>query len=99
MRTLFWGWVRTPQDQRNLTELETTRQTLINILSILDKELGKTPFIAGNVFTIADIPLALLCYRWYNLPIERPMMKNLEAWYAKVQMRPGYLKYSTAPLT
>ena len=99
MRNLFWGWIRTPENQRNLEELETIRKSFINIAAILDEQLSKTPFITGDHFTIADIPLALLCYRWFNLPIERPSMKHLEAWYAKVQARPGYQKYSTAPLT
>jgi glutathione S-transferase len=99
MRNLFWGWIRTPADKRNLQELETTRQSFIQIASMLDEQLGKTAYIAGNTFTMADIPIALLCYRWFNLPIERPTMKNLDAWYAKIQSRPGYQKYSTAPLT
>jgi len=99
MRNLFWGWIRTPADKRNLQELETIRQSFIQIASMLDEQLGKTAFIAGNHFTMADIPIALLCYRWFNLPIERPAMKNLDAWYAKIQSRPGYQKYSTAPLT
>jgi len=99
MRTLFWGWIRTPEDQRNFNDLEATRQAYVQTMLILDQALSNRPFIAGNVFTIADIPLALLCYRWYNLPIERPVMQHLEAWYANVQKRPGFQKYSTAPLT
>ncbi len=99
MRNLFWGWIRTPVAERNLEELEKIRQSFILIATILDQQLSQTPYIAGQHFTIADIPMALLCYRWFNLPVERPTMKHLEAWYTKVQGRPGYQKYSTAPLT
>jgi len=99
MKPLFWGWIRVPADQRNLQELETARQNFIQVVSMLDQQLSKTPFIAGQTFTMADISMALVCYRWFNLPIERPAMQHLDAWYAKVQGRPGYQKYSTAPLT
>ena len=99
MRNLFWGWIRTPASERNIEELEKIRQSFILVATILDQQLSKTHFIAGDHFTMADIPIALLCYRLFNLPIERPVMKHLEAWFAKVQARPGYQKYSTAPLT
>jgi glutathione S-transferase len=99
MKPLFWGWIRTPEAQRNLQDLETARQNFIQVLSMLDQQLSKTPFIAGQTFTMADISIALVCYRWFNLPIERSAMQHLDAWYASVQGRPGYQKYSTAPLT
>lgn len=99
MKTLFWGWIRTPAEQRKLQDLEATRESFMQVLSILDDQLSKTAYVAGDQFTLADIPLALLCYRWFNLPIERPVMQHVDAWYAQIQKRAGYQKYSTAPLT
>jgi glutathione S-transferase len=63
MKTLFWGWIRTPQEQRNLQDLETARQNFIQVASMLDQQLSKTPFIAGQTFTMADISIALVCYQ------------------------------------
>jgi glutathione S-transferase len=99
MRSLFWGWVRTPESERNLQDLEKVRQQFMGLMSMLENQLSQTTYIAADTFTIADIPMALLMYRWFNLPIERPVFENVNRWYALVQSRPGYQKYSTAPLT
>lgn len=99
MRGLFWGWIRTPEKDRNEVDLEKLRQQMIRVLTIVDEQLKTTKFIAGDQFTLADIPLALLAYRWFNLPIDRPALAHLEQWYQQVSSRPGFQKYSSGPLT
>ena len=39
--------------------------------------------------TVADIPLGCVAYRWYALPIERPELPNLRAWYQRLTTAAG----------
>jgi len=44
----------------------------------------------GDTLTMADIPAGSLMYRYFTLPISRPSLPNVEAWYARLQQRPAY---------
>ncbi len=99
MRPLFWGFIRTKPEERNLQELEKTRVQMSSILKILDNQLKSTPWVTGDHFTIADLPLALIAFRWFNLPIEREDYQHLSRWFKQIELRPGYIKYASAPLT
>ena len=99
MRPLFWGLIRTKPEERNLTELEKTRIQMSSILNILDDQLKSSTWVAGDHFTIADLPLALIAFRWFNLPIEREEYQHLSRWFKQIELRPGYRKYASAPLT
>ena len=56
---------------------------------------GMMPLL-GN---IGDIPIGVLAYRWFNSPIERPGMPNLEAWYRRLCERPAFQKALMQPIT
>lgn len=51
---------------------------------ILERHLARQPFMAGDQFTMADIPIACEAHRWRNLPFEHPPRVHLDAWYAKI---------------
>jgi glutathione S-transferase len=99
MRPLFWGFIRTKPEERNLAELEKTRVQMSSILNILDYQLKSSTWVAGDHFTVADVPLALIAFRWFNLPIEREAYQHLSRWFKQIELRPGYIKYASAPLT
>jgi glutathione S-transferase len=40
--------------------------------SILDAHLADRNYITGTSLTMADIPLGVTAYHWFNLDIERP---------------------------
>jgi glutathione S-transferase len=44
----------------------------------------------GEQLTMADIAVGTLMYRYFNLPIARPALPNVEAWYARLTQRPAY---------
>ena len=50
---------------------------------MLDAQLGKTAYLAGDTFSIGDIPVALMVYRFVQLMPERPG-RNLDRWYAAI---------------
>lgn len=98
MKPIFWSLVRTPPEKRNMVEVEDNRQKLAGYLAMADAQLAKTAYLAGAAFTMGDIPLAVLCHRWFSLPIERPALPNLERWFKTVSARPGFQQHCAAPL-
>ena len=99
MRPLFWGWVRLKPEERNPQELEANRQLMIKAFTVFDGHLESHTYAAGDHFTLADIPMALIAYRWFNIPVDRPHFENISLWYKLVSDRPGFKKYCSAPLT
>jgi glutathione S-transferase len=39
---------------------------------------------------MGDIPLGAFAYAWFEMPIQRPDLPHLEAWYARLKTRPAY---------
>ena len=63
------------------------------IFPILDQHLGNHQFVAGTDFTMGDIPLGAVAYRYFNIDIERPSLPNMEAWYERLCQRPAYQQH------
>ena len=98
-RDVFWGLVRTPPEKRNLEQIEASRKRCAELWSHVDTALQGQAFLGGAQLTIGDIPLGCFAYGWYNMPIERPPMKNLDAWYQRLAERPAFRKHVMLPLT
>jgi glutathione S-transferase len=96
---IFWGFVRTQPEKRDLPAIEKARVNLARILKALDARLATSKFVAGDNLTMGDIPVGCATFRWFNLPIERPPLPNLEAWYKRLTERPGYKTHAMQPLT
>ena len=102
MRDLFWGWTRTPPEQRNLAALEAARIATADIWQRLDAQLAANAYVAGANFTMGDIPVGAMTHRWFALELRRddlPPLTHLRAWYERLLMRPGYRKVVALPLT
>lgn len=99
MKPVFWNLIRTPPEKRNMTEVEDNRQKLAGYLSMADAHLAKNEYLSSAGFTMADIPLAVLAHRWFNVPIERPQLPHFERWFQLVSGRPGFRLHCAAPLT
>ena len=88
--TLFIGLIRTPAKDRNSSAIETSTKRAGEKLAILDGGLKNCPYILGDTLTVADIAAGGLMYRYYTLPIDRPELPNVAAWYARLTERPEY---------
>jgi glutathione S-transferase len=96
---LTLGWVRTKPENRDLAALEATRQRCAAALAIVDAALAETPYLSGETFGMGDIPMGPFAYTWFGLPIERPELPNLAAWYQRLTARPAYQKAVMIPLS
>jgi glutathione S-transferase len=55
-------------------------------------------FIAGS-FGVADMALGGFLHRWFALPVERPDLPNLRAWYDRLLARTAYRTHVAVPLS
>jgi glutathione S-transferase len=90
---LFVALVRTPPSKRNPGMIRNTTQALHRCYGMLDAHLAGRDFIAGDRFTMGDIPLGATLYRYHALEIERPRLDNLAAWYERLQSRAAYREH------
>ena len=98
-RDVFWGLVRTPPEKRDMDKIEVSRRKGNELFAIVDAALEGKRFLNGGQLTIGDIPLGCFAYAWYAMPIDRPVMKNLDAWYQRLAERPAYRKNVMLPLS
>lgn len=89
-RTVFWGTLRTPPEQRDVAAIQAAIDTCAGLLAIPEATLAKQPYLTGEQFGIGDIPLGCFIYAWFEMPIERPAQPHLKAWYERLKTRPAY---------
>jgi glutathione S-transferase len=99
MRDVFWGLIRTPPEKRDLKAIEAGAKLSAELAGMLDGVLAGRPYVAGASFTMGDIPIGCEVQRWLRVPIERPPMPNVEAWFERLRERPPFLKHVDVPLT
>ena len=93
---LFWGLIRTPPEKRDHAHINASRAKTTAAMKILDAQLGKTAFVAGNAFSMGDIPVGLITYRYCKLVPERTGLDNLERWYKGIEQRPAFKQHVLA---
>ena len=97
---VFWGLVRTPPEKRDQGAIEAGKEKTTAAAKILDAQLGKTRFVAGDDFSYGDIPVGVMTRRYMELVPERPKMANLERWYSEIGARPAFKEHCGGiPLT
>ncbi len=86
----FWGLIRTSPEKRNHAAIEESKRRTTEAIALLDAELGKSAFVAGDAFSYGDIPPAVMANRYRQLVPERPAFPNFERWYTAIAARPAY---------
>jgi glutathione S-transferase len=96
----FWGLIRTPPEQRNHAAIEESRKKTTAAVAMMDAQLAKTAYLAGDAFSYGDIPVGIIAYRFRQLVPDRPPLKNFERWYAAIAGRQAFKDHIAAvPLT
>lgn len=98
-RDVFWNTLRMTPETRDETALTSGLEACGKLLAIPEAELGKTPFLSGAELGFGDIPLGCIAYGWFEMPIIRPDLPNLSAWYERLKQRPAYRQGVMTPLT
>ena len=87
---VFWGLVRTPPEKRDGAAIAAGKEKTTAAMQILDAQLGKTQYVAGDAFSYGDIPVGIMCYRYVQLVPERPKTPHLDRWYAAISNRQAF---------
>ena len=99
LRPVFWNLVRIAPEKRDMPLVNESVQKLNANWRIADTHLASNRYFGGENFTMGDIPLGVAAFRWFNLPIERDSLRNIEAWYHGICERPAFKQHCMAPLT
>ncbi len=87
---VFWTYYRTPEAQRDWPTIKKNIARCGELLQLIDSVMKDRAFLAGGRFSLAEIPLGTLLYRYFELDIDRPVLKNIGAWYAMLTERAAY---------
>jgi len=90
---VFWTLVRTPGAERDMEALAGQAAQLGNLMSRIESILEGKDFLGGSNLTFADIMFGHTLYRYYTLPIERPELPKLAAYYDRLKARPAYQEH------
>jgi glutathione S-transferase len=71
------------------------QKELIHVIGLLDRHLAANgPYVMGDRFTIADIPMGLVVNRWFMISnLERPHYAAIADYYELMTERAGFRKH------
>lgn len=87
---IFWQLVRTRPQDRDAAVTARALEKLGKLLAMADTRIAEDGYLAGRAFTLADIQLGHLLYRYYDMAIERPDLPALARYYERLTRRPAY---------
>ena len=97
---VFWGLIRTAPEKRDHAAIEAGKKNTTTAMVMVDEQLAKTAYLAGEAFSYGDIPVGIMAYRYRQLVPERPPLKNFERWYAAISSRQAFKdQVGSVPLT
>lgn len=94
-------WTLTSKLEQFSQEVGAARRLGDRSLDILDTELGKRPFIAGDIYTIADMSMFAYSHVAGDAGFDLSQRSNLQTWFARVRHQPRFrgtvIPYSADP--
>lgn len=96
---VFIGLVRTPLEKRDPAAIAAAAVETGRVWTIVEAKLAGRSFLGGAQPSIADVAFGPAAHRWFVLPIDRPELPALRAWYDRLLTRPAYAKHCAQPLS
>lgn len=90
----FLALVRKSSVHQDAEAIEASSANWGKHIGILNRRLESTgAFVAGQDFSLADIPIGLSLNRWFSTPLTRPDFPAVSDYFERLADRPGYLDY------
>jgi glutathione S-transferase len=77
--------------QRSTEMIEGKRAAARRTLDILEHELATRPFLAGDIYTIADMAVFAYASRAEEAGLSLEPYPHFRAWVARIEAQPGFL--------
>lgn len=90
---VFWRVVRTAPAKRDPAAIDRAVAALDRTLAIAEAQLARSAFLAGEAFTLADIQLGHVLFRYFDIPIARPDRPALRRYYDALATRPAFREH------
>lgn len=91
----FMGLVRESPHHQDPESIKASCASWTHHMQILEDRLSKTGgYVAGDPFTLADIPIGLSVNRYRGTPFDKPELPAIDAYDARLRQRAGYLEYA-----
>ena len=88
----FMSLVRHSPEHQDSQALAAACKDWSRHMEILNRQLASTgAYVAGNEFSLADIPIGLSVNRWFETPLAHPDFPAVSDYYERLSHRPGYL--------
>jgi len=84
MNTLFL-----PEDKRNPAALKQAQEAAKAPLAVLEAQLGKSEYLLGNRFTVADINVSSVASTFPRVKYDLSAYPKVQAWLGKCNARPA----------
>lgn len=94
---VFINLIRKPAAESDAAEVARGVKLAARAFTLLDQHLADHEYLAGDRFTMGDIPMGAMTYRYRALPIERPDLPNLARWVRLLEARPAYQYHVAFP--
>jgi glutathione S-transferase len=69
--------------------------TLNANVAVIEAQLAKSKYVAGEAFTVADLVIALSLVRWRSIPMARPGTPHVDRYLGRLGERTGFAKYGS----
>ncbi|UYQ70497.1 glutathione S-transferase family protein [Pelagibacterium flavum] len=89
---LFWQLVRTPPENHDTKAIAAALKDTVAALQIMNGQLERTDYLAGDEFSYADIVAGVSLYRLTTMEIDLPPLPGVEAWHKRLKSRPAFEK-------
>ncbi|AOJ66871.1 glutathione S-transferase [Burkholderia ubonensis] len=90
----FQGLVRKSPDHQDPDGIAKSIAKWTKHMRVLNAQLDATgAFVAGERFTLADIPIGLSVNRWLGTPFEHPDFPAITRYVERLAARPGFEAY------
>ena len=87
-KPIFWPVVRTAES--DAMQISSAVKVFESKLQIADRRLSEDQYLTGPNFTLADIQLGHILYRYYEIDIERASLEHVRRYYEMLTERQFY---------
>jgi glutathione S-transferase len=93
MGVAFRALLREPREAMPEEQWRAAVERAGALWRMLDVRLTDRAYVGGETLTMGDVALGNAIHRWYKLPVERPDLPHVKAWYDRLCKRPAYSQH------